>query len=213
MVDREINWELVRDWLKTEHPELQVIANGYFYRRMMTDPGTFSMREAAVNILPRLDPSAEILDVGTGVGTWLLYLHRNGYTGARGIDINRYSTVPIAFDLLNEFGGLGGQVGGGNLWEIEGRYDLITIFDCLYDLSPRQRPISEVLSHLRLHLKPGGLAAFDYYVSEEHKKPGRGYREVDSMSTAALASGLAPIEVFVRILGGREIAFYVFRAK
>lgn len=209
----EINWPEITRWLKWRYPKLKDIANGYFYRRTMIDPGTFSMREAAVNILPRLHSQASILDVGTGVGTWLLYLHHNGFSCARGIDIDRYSTVAIAKGLLSEFGGLPEMVSQGNLWEIGGVFNLITIFDCLYDLSPKQKPIAEVMQHLRQHLRKGGFAAFDYYVSEDNPKSGRGYQHVEEIIAQAKAAQLVPTELFIRIMGGREIAFYVLRAE
>ena len=120
----------------------------------------------------RSDPPARVADVACGIGRSSLAIAR-AYPKARvdGIDLDEHS-IEVARANLAEAGELAGRVSfdvrDAADPGLAGRYDLVTIFEAVHDLS---RPV-EVLGAIKGLLAEGGTAiVMDERVAERFEAP------------------------------------------
>jgi SAM-dependent methyltransferase len=115
----------------------------------------YYQRMFARNIGPHLPtkPTAQVVDIGCGLGHFLYYLRENGYTNILGVDVGaepvefcRQHITPnvLQIDSIETF-----------LAEKPGPYDIIGFFDVIEHLP--KPVIIPTLRLLRGHLAPGGV--------------------------------------------------------
>jgi len=149
--------------------EAQELANRPVFRHLLTQEWLPSIPD----IHARLRDGGRVADVATGTG-WSAIAMAAGYPNARvdGLDIDELSIAKARANAARE-GADGDRLrfhlvdAGRN--DLDGRYDLVTIFEALHDMA---RPV-EVLEAARRLLAPGGaVLVMDENVADSFEAPG-----------------------------------------
>lgn len=105
--------------------------------------------------LTGVEPPAEVLDVGCGIGWTTRFLDEWGFR-VTGLDIAP-ARVRVAQEISERWSGEARfECADMDAFDLEGRFDLALIFDALHH-SARQRA---VVANVARHLRPGGWAVF-----------------------------------------------------
>lgn len=205
---------LIRETLIGFDPEFKnVIGKGFYYIQMPSNDTRFYMRYQKTFLEHAFrDVSSKnslMLDYGTGVGSFMLYMWKHGFTNMVGADADEHRLKACGI-LLKTFNCpfktyLCAYEG---IYNIGGQYDVIFMNDYLYAKSIK---LPEVIKSVHKALSRYGLWFFDLLEYEGHMIPDARNYYVETDIMRALENKFQLVETISHYSGESKKTLYVAR--
>lgn len=182
----EINPQNINDamphHLRRIDAELSDQDNGYFTKVRLDYSGNWGKAALLSHLFPSIPLRESILDMGCGVGSWIVQLWDRGFHNLTGTDIKERHITTAS--KLCKIMGVRADFKQTPLFDAltTEQYYVITAMGVVFDACPTPQSFIQAAHK---HVKPGGFLAFEWYLDEKPRKKSRSYWSVDEIEKAS----------------------------